>query len=82
MSGHSDLEPSRTMLCDSPWMVLIWAMRKAARVGFTKMEGSILLRLRALVVLGLSLSLAAQAEAKKLTLLVTGDNRGEIAPCG
>lgn len=39
-------------------------------------------RLRAIVVLGLLLSLAAQAEGKKLTLLVTGDNRGEIATCG
>ena len=26
--------------------------------------------------------LSAQAVSKKLTLLVTGDNWGEIAPCG
>lgn len=31
---------------------------------------------------GLLLALAARAEGGKLTLLVTGDNRGEIAPCG
>lgn len=31
---------------------------------------------------GLLLCFAAQAEDKKLTLLVTGDNRGEIAQCG
>lgn len=30
----------------------------------------------------LLLSVAAQAEGKKLTVLVTGDNRGEIAQCG
>ncbi|MDQ3263618.1 MAG: hypothetical protein M3Y59_08165 [Myxococcota bacterium] len=28
------------------------------------------------------LALGAEAPAKKLTLLITGDNRGEIAPCG
>ena len=40
-------------------------------------------RLCTLVALSsLTLAVAAQAEGKKLTLLATGDNRGEIAPCG
>ena len=37
---------------------------------------------RLLALLLLCLPLAAFAAEKKLTLLVTGDNGGEIAPCG
>lgn len=35
-----------------------------------------------LALLALCLGLAAEAAPKKLTLVVTGDNGGEIAPCG
>jgi hypothetical protein len=35
-----------------------------------------------LVLLALGLGLSASAAEKKLTLIFTGDNGGEIAPCG
>jgi hypothetical protein len=35
-----------------------------------------------LALLALCLGLSASAAPKKVTLLVTGDNGGEIAPCG